>query len=96
MKGPIMNITRHEKALKRLLTNLYVHKTTIRDALRCSYEKANEIFHLAKQEELKRSMIDVRPNAVQSNLVLKVSGLDRNFMKKQFDELLELKKQVKD
>lgn len=84
-------MNRREKAMQKLLTEPYVHATTIRDALKCDYEKAKEIFALAKEEELKKSLIDVRPNAVQSKTVIQITGSNYNYLKKQFKERMALK-----
>ncbi len=89
-----MELTRHEKATKRLLTEHYVHKTTIRDALRCDYEIALKIFQEAKSRE--KSLIDPRPHAAQSKLVIEVIGGNYNFMKKQFDEKMKQKLEGKE
>lgn len=75
----------HEKALKKLLTDPYVPKTTIRLALKCSHEKAKEIFDKAKEIESKKTLIDPRPTQVQSQSVFKVTGLNYSFVKKQFE-----------
>lgn len=83
-----LELTRHEKALSRLLTDPYVHRTTIRDAFRCSYEVSGEIFKAAKELDLKKSMIDPRPFAVQSQTVLKVTGSNYSYLKKQLDNKL--------
>ena len=83
-----IELTRHEKALNRILTDPYVHRTTIRDAFRCSYEVSGEIFKAAKELDLKKSMIDPRPFAVQSQTVLKVTGSNYSYLKKQLDNKL--------
>ncbi len=86
-----MDLTRQEKAMQKLLTEHYVHRTTIRDALRCDYKVAEEIFKTAKAKE--KSLIDPRPHAAQSKLVIEVTGGNYNFMKKQFDEKIKQKKE---
>lgn len=86
-----LELTRHEKALGRLLTDPYVHRTTIRDAFRCSYKVSGEIFKAAKELDLKKSMIDPRPFAVQSQTVLKVTGSNYSYLKKQLDNKLSRK-----
>lgn len=78
------------KGMQRLLTEPYVHRTTIRDALQCDYEKAKEIFAIAKQAELKKSQLNVRPNAVQSDLVIQIIGSNRNQLLRQFKEQIAL------
>lgn len=78
-------MNKHEKALNRLLTEPYVPKTVIRDAIKCSNEKANEIFDKAKEIENKKTLIDPRPTQVQSQSVFKVTGLNYSFVKKQFE-----------
>lgn len=84
-------MNRHERGMHKLLTQNYIHATTIRDAFNCSYEKAKEIFAKAKEQELKKSLIDVRPNAVQSKTVIQITGSNYNYLKKQFKERMALK-----
>lgn len=85
-------MTRNEKGLYRLLTEPYVSKTTIRDAFRCGNDQAQEIFDTCKQIEKERCIIDPRPNQVQAQTVLRVTNLNYSFIKKQFENLQEMKK----
>lgn len=82
-----MTQEKQRKAMHRLLTENYIKKTTIKEALRCSYSKAIEVFDAAKELDLKKTLIDPRPDSVQVQSVLKVVGLNYSFIKKQFDEL---------
>lgn len=77
----------HRKAMESLLYGNYVNKTSIMRALKCNHDTATKVFAKAKEIDKKKSLIDARPQAVQSQTVLKVAGLNYNYIKKQYESL---------
>ncbi|CAM3603654.1 hypothetical protein ERUR111494_02430 [Erysipelothrix urinaevulpis] len=85
--------SRKEKAIKSFLTEYYVPKSTIRDALGSSTETATQIFEEAKRIEKERCSIDPRPHQAQVQTVLKITKINYSFMKKQYEMLQQLKQE---
>lgn len=77
-------MTRKEKAIKNVLEEPYLSKTTIMLVLSCSKEDAERCFKECKEIERAKEKFDIRPNRVKTNIFLKVSNTDYNFLLKQY------------
>lgn len=77
-------MTRKEKAIRNVLEEPYLSKTTIMLFLSCTKEHAEEFFKECKQIELAKEKIDVRPNRVKTSTFLKLSNTDFNLLMKQY------------
>lgn len=77
-------MTRKEKAIKNVLEEQYISKTTIMHVLSCTKEQAEDFFKNCKRIEREKEKYDIRPNRVKTSIFLKESNTDFNLLLKQY------------
>ena len=84
--------SRKQTAIRITLTSNYVSKSVIKHVLGSSNKIAGEIFYHCKDRELKLSplingeRLDIRPTKVPTDIFLKLTNQDYNFLRKQYME----------
>lgn len=77
-------MTRKEKAIKNVLEEPYLSKTTIMLFLSCTKEEAEQFFKECKEIERSNEKFNIRPNRVKTSTFLKLSNTDFNLLMKQY------------